>query len=266
MVVRIIGTTPDALLADHLYQSIRHEVGLRLRDPTTTADGHWTERMASQLPKDNHLTVLLDGIDRLDSWGLVSADKVPDNLRLIVTCSSLPKDVRAGWTIVESLIRSDPAETPASQPPVSWSRHPILSRPVATLVDARPAELDAILTEFFDETERQFPVELVRKTCAALNLASSSSGLTEDELRSCLEHVSTGDSLQQHLTPFIEFLGKSSSSQSPLTRLDVQTHRSICIQQIDEKSIDTVPYRLPFVNGSWFLCIFFSFDFSSLAG
>lgn len=195
MVVRIVGSSPDAQLADHLYQSIRQEVGLAEKDPTTTADGHWTERLASQLAKDKHLTLLLAGIDRLDSWGLVSVDKLPDNIRLIVTCSTLPKDgLRSGWMLVQWLDRCSL--------PVSWTSHPILS----PLLVENPGH-DAILNGFFDQIEQLFPIEMVRQTCAALNLASQSGGLTPDELASCLQHVSTGDNIQQHLTPLIQSLG-----------------------------------------------------------
>lgn len=196
MVTRIVGSSPDAQLADHLYQSIRHEVELAEKDPTTTADGHWIERLASQLGKDKHLTLLLAGIDRLDSWGLVSVDKLPDNIRLIVTCSTLPKDgLRTGWILVEWLNRCTL--------PVSWTSHPVLS----PLLSQDPGH-DAVLTGFFQQMEQLFPVEMVRKTCAALNLASDSGGLTLQELRSCLQPVSADDSLQQHLTTLIQSLGK----------------------------------------------------------
>ncbi len=194
--VRIVGAAPDALLADHLYESIRQELGQDAKDPTTTADGHWTERIGCQLPKETRLTILLAGVDRLDSFGLLSVDKLPENVRLIVACSTLPKDAR-GWS-VHSLPNSG-----TTMLPVSWSSDPILGSPGIT---------DAILNEFFNETERRFPVEFVRKTCAALNLVSgvagrNSSGLTEDELRQCLEHLSsTGD--QKHLTQLIQSLGK----------------------------------------------------------
>lgn len=185
--VRVVGTSPDTLLVDHLYQSIRHELGLVKNDPTTTADGHWTERIGCQLPNDTRLTILLAGIDRLDSWGLMTLDKLPENVRLIVNCFSLPKDVR-GWT-VQQLADSLPLPTPAS-----WSSDSSLN--------SSSSNADAILADFFDETERRFPVELVRKTCAMLNLVSgaagrNSSGLTEAELRLCLSSQQQQNELHQ---------------------------------------------------------------------
>ena len=203
VVVRVVGAAPDALLADHLYESIRQELGQVTKDPTTTADGHWTERIGCQLAKDTRLTILLAGVDRLDLWGLISVDKLPENVRLIVTCSNLPKDAR-GWAVRS--LHNGPMPTP-----VSWSSDPVL----APLMSSGKTT-DAILNEFFDETERRFPVEFVRKACAALNLASgvagrNSSGLTEEELRQCLQHLSTGDSLQKHLPQLIQSLGISLS-------------------------------------------------------
>jgi hypothetical protein len=209
--VRIVGTAPDALLADDLYQSIWRElfgVG-STKDPTTTADGHWTQRLGCQLPKDSRLSILLAGIDRLDSWGLISVDKLPDNVRLIVTCStSLVKDVR-GWTCVQMTRPEGPA-----QPPTVWSSDPILGPLIASPAGVNDT-IDAILTGFFDEVERQYPPDFVHKSCAILTLASglagcNSSGLAEDEWRQCLDPDPAADdnsSLQQTLRQLIQSLG-----------------------------------------------------------
>jgi hypothetical protein len=208
--VRIVGTAPDALLADHLYQSIRRELlGCASKDPTTTVDGHWTQRLGCQLPKDSRLSILRVGISRLDSWGLISVDKLPDNVRLIVTCStSLVKDVR-GWTSVQMPRPEGPAL------PTIWSSHPILG-PLITSSSGVNSTIDAILTAFFDELERQYPKNFVRESCAILTLASglagcNSSGLAEDEWRQCLEReqLTADDRLLQlqHLRQLIQSLG-----------------------------------------------------------
>lgn len=198
MAVRIAGASPDTLLANHLYQSIRHELVGQSKDVTTTADGHWMERIGCQLPRDTRLTIVLAGIDRLDSWGLISLDKLPDNVRLIVICSSHMKDVR-GWTTIHM-------SCPEGPPPSAWSADAILAR--FTSADA----IDAILTPFFDDMERQYPADFVEKTCAVMNLASGvagchSSGLTEEEWRQCLECLSVGEHLTQHLRQLIQSLG-----------------------------------------------------------
>lgn len=186
--------TPDSCLADHLYSSIRHEVGLLGRDPTTTADGHWIERIASQLSKDTHLSLVLDGIDRLDSWGLVSADKLPENIRLIVTSSTMPKDIR-GWTVQSAI--------PRGQHPPAIPRSTLLADSQLATPDGKQ---ETILTEFFDRAERQFPAELVGKTCAALTLAPN---WTLAELNRCLQQTVNDHSvIQQHLAALIQFFGK----------------------------------------------------------
>ncbi|KZS13781.1 putative WD repeat-containing protein 18 [Daphnia magna] len=196
--VRIAGAAPDTLLADHLYQSIRRELVGQEKDCTTTADGHWTERIGCQLAKDTRLTIVLAGIDRLDSWGLMSLDKLPENVRLIVTCSSPLKDVR-GWTTVHM-------SCPGGPPPSAWSSDAILAS-----FTSSADTIDAILTPFFDNIENQYPADFVRKTCAVMNLASgmagcNSSGLTEEEWRQCLESLSVGEILQQHLGQLIQSL------------------------------------------------------------
>jgi hypothetical protein len=75
--------------------------------------------------------------------------------------------------------------------------------------------IDAILTGFFDEVERQYPPDFVHKSCAILTLASglagcNSSGLAEDEWRQCLDPDPAADdnsSLQQTLRQLIQSLG-----------------------------------------------------------
>ena len=185
MIGRCIGLTPDTLLAEDLYRSIRSELS---SNASMDNELHWIVRLGLCLPSGTRLTLVLVNIDRLDAWSAVPVARLPDNVRLLASTSG--QTIVSGWTGVTL------AGNPPGRLPSAW--------------DFRAPSMEAALSDYFDGLERRFPKGLVRLTCTGLTLASAgrfTSGLTKRLTRSCIESHSSGQGHVELLGPLLQYLG-----------------------------------------------------------